>query len=69
MYWPNEAPWLADLEAEVFAFPNRRHDDRVDSISQALAHEMSEYIWTDGAYAGYGRFVSAICGGGSFGEF
>jgi predicted phage terminase large subunit-like protein len=22
VYWPNEAPWLADLEAEVFAFPN-----------------------------------------------
>jgi len=25
------------LEAELFAFPNSRHDDQVDSISQALA--------------------------------
>lgn len=26
------------LEAELFAFPNGRHDDQVDSISQALIH-------------------------------
>lgn len=40
---PADAPWLADLEAELFAFPNGRHDDQVDSISQALAHEISGY--------------------------
>jgi predicted phage terminase large subunit-like protein len=63
VYWPNEAPWLADLEAEVVAFPNSRYDDQVDSTSQALAHEMSECIWTDRAYASRSRFVSAVCGG------
>jgi predicted phage terminase large subunit-like protein len=43
VFLPREAPWLADLEAELFAFPNGRHDDQVDSISQALAHEISGY--------------------------
>jgi hypothetical protein len=33
---PESAPWLADLEAELFAFPGGKHDDQCDSISQAL---------------------------------
>jgi hypothetical protein len=33
---PERAPWLADLEAELFVFPGSRHDDQCDSISQAL---------------------------------
>jgi predicted phage terminase large subunit-like protein len=41
--FPKQAPWLADLEAELFAFPNAAHDDQVDSISQALAHEIPAY--------------------------
>ena len=44
VFFPTEAPWLADLEAELFAFPNSLHDDQVDSISQALAHEISEWL-------------------------
>jgi len=43
VYFPERAPWLADLEAELFAFPQARHDDQVDSISQALAHSCSGY--------------------------
>jgi predicted phage terminase large subunit-like protein len=31
-----EAPWLADWLEELLAFPNGRHDDQVDSTSQAL---------------------------------
>ena len=62
VYWPNEAPWLADLEAEVFAFPNARHDDQVDSISQALAYERSEFIWNERSLAGLTRFTSALGG-------
>jgi predicted phage terminase large subunit-like protein len=62
VYWPNEAPWLPDLEAEVFTFPNARHDDQVDSISQALAHEMPEFIWNDRSLAGLSRFTSALGG-------
>jgi predicted phage terminase large subunit-like protein len=33
---PERAPWLADLESELFVFPVGRHDDQCDSISQAL---------------------------------
>ncbi|MFC5035110.1 phage terminase large subunit [Tianweitania sediminis] len=36
--FPDWKPWLAELEAELFAFPGGRHDDQVDSISQALTH-------------------------------
>ena len=32
-----DAPWLGDLMAELLAFPGVRHDDQIDSISQALA--------------------------------
>jgi predicted phage terminase large subunit-like protein len=33
---PERAPWLAELEAELAAFPHGAHDDQCDSISQAL---------------------------------
>ena len=41
VYFPRDAPWLADLERELFRFPNVDHDDQVDSISQYLnwSHE------------------------------
>ncbi|WP_054110709.1 phage terminase large subunit [Brevundimonas sp. AAP58] len=34
---PRDAPWLDDLRREMMAFPNGRHDDQVDSVSQFLA--------------------------------
>ena len=33
---PEEAPWLADFEREILGFPNARHDDQVDALSQLL---------------------------------
>lgn len=36
VFLPERAPWLADLESELFSFPGARHDDQCDSISQAL---------------------------------
>ena len=36
VFLPERAPWLPDLEAELFVFPVSRHDDQCDSISQAL---------------------------------
>lgn len=39
VHFPRSAPWLAELEAELLAFPGGRHDDQVDSITQALAYE------------------------------
>lgn len=37
VYLPEKAPWLEDLRVELAAFPQGRHDDQVDSISQFLA--------------------------------
>lgn len=34
---PRHAPWLADLETELLAFPNGSHDDQVDVIAYAVA--------------------------------
>jgi predicted phage terminase large subunit-like protein len=44
---PREAHWLADYIHELTVFPNGRHDDQVDSTSQALA-------WTKQRPAGWG---------------
>jgi predicted phage terminase large subunit-like protein len=37
VFLPECAPWLADFEAELFAFPGSRNDDQCDSVSQALS--------------------------------
>jgi predicted phage terminase large subunit-like protein len=60
VFFPNDAPWLSDLETELFAFPNSRHDDQVDSISQALSHQMSGELWDQKSVDGLGRFVSML---------
>ena len=41
--FPQSAAWLAELETELFSFPQSRHDDQIDSISQALTEEVSYY--------------------------
>jgi predicted phage terminase large subunit-like protein len=33
---PNSAPWLGEFLTELLSFPNGRHDDQVDSVSQFL---------------------------------
>lgn len=33
---PRAAAWLAEFQAEALAFPNGRHDDQIDSMSQAI---------------------------------
>jgi phage terminase large subunit-like protein len=43
VFLPVAAPWLAELEAELFSFPQSRHDDQIDSISQALSENISSY--------------------------
>jgi len=46
VHFPERASWLAELEAELFSFPGSRHDDQVDSISQALNHGKSSlWVW------------------------
>ena len=43
VFLPEQAPYLAELEAELFSFPDGKTTDQVDSISQALAYEGSGY--------------------------
>jgi predicted phage terminase large subunit-like protein len=59
VFFPKEAPWLRDLEAELFAFPSGRHDDQVDSISQALGHK-SPSGWTKESFEGYNNSMNAL---------
>ena len=58
--FPRSATWLDALEAELFAFPGGRHDDQVDSISQALGHEIKESLWTAKSLEGYSNFVEGM---------
>ncbi|MEE1656744.1 phage terminase large subunit [Microvirga sp. CF3062] len=46
VYLPREAPWLGDYIAELLAFPNGRHDDQVDSTSQALTYLTNRSLGT-----------------------
>ena len=36
LHLPENAPWLGEFLSELLAFPNGRHDDQVDSVSQFL---------------------------------
>lgn len=36
VHLPNSAPWLGEFLGELLSFPNGRHDDQVDSVSQFL---------------------------------
>ena len=67
VFFPKEAPWLADLEAELFAFPSGRHDDQVDSISQALAHK-SRSLWTKASLDGHSNLMNALYQDAIFGR-
>ena len=39
VFLPDCALWLADFEAELFAFPGGRHDDQCNSVSQAQSDD------------------------------
>ena len=44
VFLPERASWLADLEAELFAFPGSKYDDQCNSISQALESAQPSWI-------------------------
>ena len=43
VHFKKDALYMADLLAELLAFPHGKHDDQVDSITQALAYKFSTY--------------------------
>ena len=45
---PRQAPWLAEYTLELTGFPGSKHDDQVDSTTQAieyLKNKSSLEIW------------------------
>lgn len=44
---PKAAPWLAEFQSELLAFPNARHDDQVDALSQLLGWVRRQYTGDD----------------------
>lgn len=44
---PKAAPWLAEFQSELLAFPNARHDDQVDALSQLLGWVRRQYTDDD----------------------
>jgi predicted phage terminase large subunit-like protein len=46
---PNDTPWIEAFRSEIRAFPYGRHDDQVDSFSQFVNYQISNwrYILTD----------------------
>jgi predicted phage terminase large subunit-like protein len=43
VFFPRSASFMPDLLAELLAFPHTKHNDQVDSITQALAYEITGY--------------------------
>ena len=68
VFFPKEATWLRDLEDELFTFPNSRHDDQVDSISQALGYKTPSSLWTDASLKGLNDLTNALCWDKMFGR-
>jgi phage terminase large subunit-like protein len=58
--FPNRASWLEDLEAELFAFPGSQFKDQIDSVSQALGHQIQVSYWNDKCAEGFSRFAEAL---------
>jgi predicted phage terminase large subunit-like protein len=59
VFFPQSAPWLETLEEELFAFPRSRHDDIVDSISQALGHQIQVTDY-DPRYKRFGKMLEGM---------
>ena len=60
VFFPREAPWLVDLENELFAFPNGRYDDQVDALVQALAYKRPTPLWSDAALRDFENFTFGL---------
>ena len=68
VHFPREAPFMADLLAELLAFPLGKTDDQVDSISQALTYKRG-YGWTKESLEGLCQFYEGLLFNGAFGGY
>jgi predicted phage terminase large subunit-like protein len=46
VYLPNGAGWLHDFKPELLAFPNGKHDDQVDALSQLINWDRTRSRYT-----------------------
>ena len=51
VHLPKNALWLGDFLSELLAFPNGRHDDQVDSVSQFLRWWQNDWFRTHVSFA------------------
>jgi predicted phage terminase large subunit-like protein len=58
VFFPREAPWLADFETELLAFPNGSYDDQVDALIQGLAYKRPAE--SDASLPGFENFVTGL---------
>lgn len=56
---PAKAPWLAEFQSELLAFPNARFDDQVDALSQLLNWVRRRQALDDHTISCGGYIVSA----------
>ena len=45
LHLPEKASWLSDFETELMSFPNGRHDDQVDALSQLMGYARQTYTY------------------------
>ena len=57
---PTDAPWLDAFRAELKAFPNGRHDDQVDSFSQAVRFQTNSWRWALTERSSDGRAIRLV---------
>jgi len=55
VHLPMNAPWLDEFKKELLAFPNGRHDDQIDALSQGLQRAFAPKPAT-AAFGVYGYF-------------
>ena len=60
VFFPRQAPWLADFQDEVVVFPNGRYDDQVDALIQGLAYKRATSVYNDAALKGLERFYTGL---------
>ena len=57
VFLPEKAPWLAEFEREILAFPHGKHDDQVDSMTHFLR-------WAHNREHGKAELKVTLIGGG-----
>ncbi len=60
VFLPHQAPWLDEYVREITGFPGCKHDDQVDSTSQAL-ESLEPYASSLAVFEGLKRLSSIYC--------